>query len=69
MSEPANREKLLTPHEVAAWLGVSVAWVTGHAAKRNKPYLPTVRLGKLIRFREADIEQFIKDQGLYEYHR
>ena len=64
-----EREKLLTPKEVATWLGVSVAWVTGHAAKRTKPYLPHVRLGKLIRFRETDVEQFLNEQRSYEYKR
>jgi len=50
---------LLTPGEVAQWLGVSAGWVRDHAT-RKEPKLPTVRLGKLMRFRAMDIEEFIR---------
>ncbi len=66
MNEQAKREKLLTPQDVAKWLGVSAAWVRDHAT-RKKPALPTVRLGKLIRFRAEEIEQFLKDHGVYDH--
>jgi excisionase family DNA binding protein len=56
-------ERLLTPSDVAEWLGVSTAWVRAHAANRQ-PKLPTVRLGKLMRFRAEEIEQFLKEQGI-----
>jgi len=56
----SRREKLLTPSEVARWLGVSAAWVRDHAT-RKQPRLPTVRLGKLMRFRADDIEEFIRE--------
>ena len=42
-------ERLLTINEVAAWLGVSKAWVYDHAT-RKKPFLPCVRFGELTRF-------------------
>ncbi len=57
------REKLLTPAEVAGWLGVSAAWVRDHAT-RKQPKLPTVRLGKLLRFRAEEIDGFLKEQGI-----
>src|SRR5579871_5293208 len=41
-------EGLLTINEVAAWLGVSKAWVYDHAT-RKKPFLPCVRFGELTR--------------------
>lgn len=53
-------ERLLTINEVAAWLGVSKAWVYDHAT-RKKPFLPCVRFGELTRFRRAEIEGFIQD--------
>ena len=57
------REKLLTPSEVARWLGVSAAWVRDHAT-RKQPKLPSVRLGKLMRFRAEEIDIFLKEQGI-----
>ncbi len=53
-------ERLLTINEVAAWLGVSKAWVYDHAT-RKKPFLPCVRFGELTRFRRAEIERFIQE--------
>jgi excisionase family DNA binding protein len=53
-------ERLLTINEVAAWLGVSKAWVYDHAT-RKKPFLPCVRLGELARFRRSEIERFIQE--------
>jgi len=54
-------EKLLTPKEVAGWLDVSVDWVQSHATRRE-PRLPAVRMGKLLRFRTQDVEDFIRRQ-------
>ncbi len=51
-------EYLMTPKEVGAWLGVSVAWVLDHASRRS-PRLPSVKLGKAVRFRREDVEKFI----------
>lgn len=56
-----NDQKLLTLDELAARLGVSKAWARDHATRRN-PRIPVVRLGgkrALLRFRPADVEQFI----------
>ena len=53
------REKLLDPSEVATWLGVSAGWVRDHAT-RKQPRLPAVKLGKLLRFRPQDVEEFIR---------
>ena len=61
--KPAEREKLLTPTELSQWLGVSPAWVRDHAT-RSKPRLPSVRLGKLLRFRSQDVERFLREQGI-----
>ncbi|MCL4853803.1 MAG: helix-turn-helix domain-containing protein [Bryobacteraceae bacterium] len=58
-----QREKLLTPCEVAKWLGVSAGWVRDHAT-RKQPQIPVVRLGKLMRFRATEIEGFLREQGI-----
>ncbi len=53
-------ERLLTAEEVANMLNVSTAWVYDHA-DRKRPMIPSVRLGKTVRFRPEDIEQFIRE--------
>ena len=55
-------QKLLTPKEVAEWLDVSVDWVHNHAT-RKAPRLPVVRIGKLLMFRNEDVEEFIRGQS------
>jgi len=53
-------DRLLSPKEVAEWLGVSVSWVLDHASRR-RPLLRSVKLGKAVRFRRADVEEFIEE--------
>jgi excisionase family DNA binding protein len=53
-------ERLLTPKEVGKILSVSDAWVLDHASRR-KPLLNSVKLGKLVRFRNEDVEEFIRE--------
>ena len=56
------RERLYTSQEVADRLGVSERWVRDHATRRN-PRIRAVKLGPLLRFRWADVEQFIATQS------
>jgi excisionase family DNA binding protein len=56
----APMEKLLTPREVAQILNVSAAWVYDHA-DRKRPVIPSVRLGKAVRFRPEDVRTFIEE--------
>jgi excisionase family DNA binding protein len=53
-------ERLLTPKEVAELLAVSVPWVLDHASRR-RPLLPSVKLGKAVRFRREEVEGFIRE--------
>jgi excisionase family DNA binding protein len=55
-------EKLLTPREVASWLNVSIDWVQDHATAKD-PRIASVRVGKLLRFRREDVEEFIVRQA------
>jgi len=57
-------EKLLTAGQVAEILNVSTAWVYDHA-ERKRPQLPSVRLGKAVRFRPGDIENFIEEMSRF----
>lgn len=54
-----TREKLLGAKEVATWLGVSRAWVFEHSNGRRRPLLPSVKLGKSVRYRPMDVDAFI----------
>jgi hypothetical protein len=64
---PTPVSMLLTPELLAEKLAVSVAWVrdqTRHRTYvREKDPLPCVRLGKFVRFRWSDIEQWLDRQG------
>jgi excisionase family DNA binding protein len=62
LADSATATPLLTLGDVASLLGVSKAWVRDHATRRN-PRIPVVRLGgrrALLRFRQEDVNQFIK---------
>jgi excisionase family DNA binding protein len=50
--------RLLTVDQVAEILCVSPAWVRDHAT-RKQPRLKCVKVGKLLRFRMEDVEEFI----------
>lgn len=52
---------LLTPKQVAERLQVSAAWVRDHATRKH-PRIPVVRIGGLLRFSPADIEEWVEKQ-------
>jgi predicted DNA-binding transcriptional regulator AlpA len=54
-----SHERLLGAKEVAHWLGVSRAWVFEHSNGRRRPFLPSVKLGKSVRYRPVDVDAFI----------
>ena len=56
-----KESSLMTVSEVARMLRVSEGWVRDHATRR-RPLLPVVRLGRLLRFRRCDIEEFLQLQ-------
>lgn len=51
---------LLTAREVARQLGVSVPWVLQHAAGTRRPAIPSIKMGKAVRFRQLDIDTFVE---------
>jgi excisionase family DNA binding protein len=57
---PNNGSTLLKAREVAHRLNVSIPWVLAHASGKHKPVLPSLKLGKAVRFRESDIEAFLE---------
>lgn len=49
---------LLTADEVAEILRVPKSWVYSHLSD-----LPTIRLGRYVRFKRSDVEQFLENRG------
>jgi len=54
-----DHEILLNVADVARWLGVSLDWIRDHATRRY-PRLKAIRIGRLLRFRTHDVENFIR---------
>jgi len=54
-----NNGSLLTARQVAERFNVSIAWVLAHAEGRRLPILPSLKLGKSVRFREDDLDKFL----------
>jgi excisionase family DNA binding protein len=60
-NEPKNtRLQLLTVRQVSEWLNVSPSWVRDHATHRRRPALPSLKLGKSLRFREDQLAEWIR---------
>lgn len=57
----ANPPRLCSAKQVAEWLGTSQAWVLAHANGNRKPVLPSVKMGKMVRFRSDAVQQFIEE--------
>ena len=53
-------ERLLNARHVAERLGVSERFIRDHTTRRS-PRIPAVRLGKLIRYRRADVDLFMAE--------
>jgi excisionase family DNA binding protein len=54
-----DQERLLNAREVAVRLGVSERWVRDHTTRRS-PKIRGVKLGTLMRYRRADVEDFME---------
>lgn len=54
-----NLARLMTPAEVAELLGVQVQTLTAWRC-RGAQELPYVKAGRLVRYREADVERFVQ---------
>jgi excisionase family DNA binding protein len=55
-----NDERLLNARQVADKLGVSERFIRDHTTRRS-PKIPAVKLGKLIRYRRADVDVFMAE--------
>jgi len=53
-------EKLLTPQEIAEVLGVQPSTIYQWT---HQGYIPHVKLGKFVRFKEKDVEGWLKKKS------
>ena len=60
MTTPEAEEVLLTVEEVAPLLKVRPAWLYRAVRRGEFPY---VKVGRYVRFRRADVEEWIKAGG------
>jgi hypothetical protein len=54
-----NDDSLLTVHETARFLRVSVSWVYEHVRPEAHDRLPVVKLGKYLRFDTRDLRAYV----------
>jgi predicted DNA-binding transcriptional regulator AlpA len=57
---PGASRELLTVHDVAALLQVPVSWVYEHTRRSAPDALPVMKVGKYVRFRPADVLNYIE---------
>jgi len=53
-------DKLLTPQEIAEVLGVQPSTIYQWT---HQGYIPHVKIGKFVRFKEKDVEEWIERKG------
>ncbi|MDM7997207.1 MAG: helix-turn-helix domain-containing protein [Acidobacteriota bacterium] len=56
-----ERENLLTPEEVAAWLKIKTSWLYQHIHARSLPFR-YVKVGRYCRFPESGIREYLRQQ-------
>ena len=54
-------EHLLTPRDVAAILGITPQTLAVWRCEKRY-HLPYIKAGRLVRYKESDVEQFIENQ-------
>lgn len=52
-------QRLLTVQDVATMLQMSTSWVRQHSSGLRQPTIPSIKLGKSVRFRRQDVMDFI----------
>jgi excisionase family DNA binding protein len=55
-----HADHLLTVEQVARMLGMSEAWVRQHSNGMRRPSIPSVKLGKCVRFRRESVLEFVR---------
>lgn len=58
-SDPVTAEELLTVHDAARFLNVTVSWIYEHTRDHVEDRLPSLKLGKYVRFDRADLRAYV----------
>lgn len=53
----------LTPEQVAELLATSVSWVYEKSRRRQRDPLPTLRIGRYLRFEKDAVIQWARNRG------
>ena len=60
MNKQLNKQ-LCTVQEIAKMLQVSPAWVREHSTGRRRPVIPSIRLGRSIRFDPDKVKAWLDE--------
>lgn len=56
-------DEFLTPKEMANVLRTPLSWIYSKTRQKGKDAIPTVRVGKYIRFQRGKVLEWIKNGG------
>jgi len=59
-------DKLISPAELAETLGISIETVYAWTSQKKLPY---IKLGRLVRFRKDEIDNWLKDKMIKAYQK
>lgn len=55
--------EFLTIHEIASRLRVPISWVYSRTRRRTENTIPYIRVGKYLRFEEAEVLEWLRKQN------
>jgi excisionase family DNA binding protein len=58
-AEPPLAAQLLTVHDAARFLNVTVSWIYEHTREEAEDRLPFLKLGKYVRFDRTDLREYV----------
>jgi excisionase family DNA binding protein len=58
-AEPLLVGELLTVHDAARFLNVTVSWIYEHTREEAEDRLPFLKLGKYVRFDRTDLREYV----------
>jgi excisionase family DNA binding protein len=64
MADDVEQDKLLSRDEAADFLGVSKGTLEVWACT-DRYHLPFIKIGRLAKYRRADLNQFVKDRTVF----
>lgn len=62
------RTKLLTQEQVQEWFNVPIRTLEDMRSRPSKDPIPFVKVGRLVRYREDEIEKWIQRNTFFDTH-